>query len=197
MKKQVATWAVLMAMGFAAVGLSACSGSSGDQNASTVASGTSSASHGPRKASQRAAVTTPGAASVTGNGGMNVVSSQPDRQYLADLMQNPEFYDAFGAMAGSDKLPTWVSEGGTATPVKTVTVDGQSFLKAQACRPEGCPGAQIVLLYDKDAHTMQGVFVKDPATGVKAKVSDKAEWTWLGHPDDAVKAWLKHDLTTR
>lgn len=179
--------------------LGACSGPEDGQNAATPAAAGSSAmtSPGPRDPAQKDAVSTPEAAPVADENGMSVVDSRSGQTYLHDLMQKPEFTDAFAAMDGADKLPDWVRQGGTATPTETVDVDGKSLLAAQACKPHDCPSEQILVLYDQDADTMQGVFVRDSAPGADAGVSDQADMTWLGKPDDATRAWLKQRVTSR
>lgn len=199
MKKHVKTLSICMAMALAATALAACSSgtSSSDQDSASTAASTMTAAHGTRDPAQRAAVSAPAAAPVKNEGGMKVVGSQPDKQYLYDLMQQSAFSDAFDSMDGANTLPAWVSDGGTATPARTVTVDGQSRLLAEACKPHDCASEKIALLYDKTGHAMQGVFVRDPAPSPNAGLSDQAQFTWLGHPDDATQAWLKKALTSR
>ena len=199
MEKRARTLSTFMAIALAATALAACSGTSGDDGASSSATAVGSAmTHGPRDAAQKAAVSTSAAtASVQDHGGMKVVGNQPEREYLSDLMQNPGFADAYDDMDGTRGLPDWVRQGGTATPARTVTVGGRSLLMAQACKPHDCPGEQVVLLYDKTDTGMQGVFVRDPAPGTGAGVSDQAQFTWLGRPDEVTKAWLKKALTSR
>lgn len=200
MEKQTRTLTFFMAAALATVGLAACSGtSSGQGSASTAATAASvTMAHGTtRDPAQRAAVSTPAAAPVENQGGMKVVGSQPDRQYLYDLMQEPAFSDAFAAMDGAQSLPEWVSKGGTAVPAKEVDVDGKSRLLVQACKPHDCPAEKIVLLYDKSGQTMQGVFVHDSAPSPDAGISNQAQFTWLGKPDDATRAWLKKTLISR
>src|SRR5699024_8399582 len=112
--------------------LGACSGPAGDEGASTAATAASTpTAQPPRDPAQKAEVSTPAAAPVEGSGDMKVVHGQSDRQYLHDLMQQPDFSHAFAAMDGVDTLPAWVRKGGTATPARTVQVDGQSRLMAQ------------------------------------------------------------------
>ncbi|HET7299932.1 MAG TPA: Ivy family c-type lysozyme inhibitor [Oleiagrimonas sp.] len=193
MEKQTRTLTLFMVAALATVGLAACSGTSDQSPASTTAT----AAHGTRDPAQRAAVTTSAAAPVENHGGMKVVGSQPDRQYLHDLMQEPDFADAFASMDGAKALPAWVNEGGTAVPAKEVSVGGQSRLLAQACKPHDCPSEKIVLLYDKSGHAMQGVFVRDPAPSPDAGISGQAQYTWLGSPDETTRAWLKKTLISR
>lgn len=123
-------------------------------------------------------------------------ASQSNSQYLYNLMQQPAYAAAFTSMDGSSQLPGWVRTGGTSIPTRTVQIDGQSYLAAQACKPHACAGQQVILLYNKADSTMRGVFVNDPAPTPNVGISDQAELTLLGHPDAAVKAWLKHELTT-
>ncbi len=188
----------------ATLALGACSPQPGDQPQDAmgpVPSGSSTApSEGPRDPARKDAVTTPQAAPVPSENGMSVVDSQSarsDQTYLHDLMQKPAFADAFHAMSGTDKLPDWVQQGGTATPAETVQVNGKPLLAAQACKPHDCPSEQILVLYDQDGGSMQGVFVRNPAAGPDAGADDQAEMTWLGDPDDATKAWLKQQVTSR
>src|SRR5699024_3355115 len=162
--------------------LAACSGQSGQEGVAPSASSAAVAAstaveHGPRDPAQRAAVSTPAATATTPDSdGMKVTGSEPSRQYLHDLMQQPDFAVAFASMDGADKLPSWVSKGGTSTPAKRVVVDSQSLLEAQACKPHDCPSQKIVLLYDDENHGMQGVLVSDPSPGVDAGISDQAEF---------------------
>lgn len=198
MEKQTRTLTLFIAAALVAAGLVACSGTSDQNSASAAATATSaSMAHGARDPAQRAAVSTPAAAPVENQGGMKVVDSQPDKQYLYDLMQQSAFFDAFESMDGAKTLPAWVSDGGTATPARMVTVDGKSQLFAEACKPHDCPSEKIVLLYDKASHVMQGVFVSDPAPSADAGLGDQAQFVWLGKPDDATRAWLKKTLISR
>ncbi len=188
----------------ASLALGACSSSdqSGTQDtmAPTPSASTVQPNDGPRDPAQRDAVSTPEAEATPSDNGMSVVDGQDgetDRTYLHDLLQKPAFAKAMQDMDGADKLPDWVADGGTATPAEMVEVGGKSLLAAQACKPHECPSEQVLVLYDQDAGTMQGVFVHDPSPGVDAGVSDQADMTWLGKPDDAVKTWLKQQVASR
>ena len=120
-----------------------------------------------------------------------------DEVYLRDLLQEPEFSEAFGSMEGSSDLPDWVEDGGTATPVETVEVGGDLYLAAQACKPHDCPSERIFVLYERSSNTAQGVYITDAAEDhADANVSDEAEYHWLGEPDDLTKAWIKKQLTS-
>ncbi|HEX7340019.1 MAG TPA: Ivy family c-type lysozyme inhibitor [Rhodanobacteraceae bacterium] len=191
MKQRCVMFSMMLMVAAATLVLGACS----TQDQSTPASATTATA--VRQASQKASVTTPLAAPQANHGGMQVVASRPDKQYLHDLMGDSGFAQAFAAMQGSGSLPAWVRQGGTATPAQKVTVDGRQQLLAQACKPHDCPSEQIVLLYDKAGNAMQGVFVRDPSPTADARVSSEAQFTWLGQPDAATQAWLKHDLTSR
>src|SRR6185312_12995859 len=82
--------------------------------------------------------------------------------YLYDLLQRPDFTKTLEALPDAQALPAWVRQGGTATPARTVQVDGKAMLLATACKPHDCPTERVALLYDAQDHAMWGLFAQRP-----------------------------------
>lgn len=116
--------------------------------------------------------------------------------YLFDLQRRPDFSLAFAAMTGASQLPEWTTQGGTATPVQQVNVEGEDLWLASACKPHDCADERILVLYDEHSHAMTGVFAKRRASTPDGDGSDAShdELTWLGAPDDATKQFLQRRL---
>lgn len=116
--------------------------------------------------------------------------------YLSDLQRRPDFSLAFAAMAGASQLPGWTAQGGTATPVQRVNVEGEDVWLASACKPHDCPDERILVLYDEHSHAMTGVFARRKPNAPDVDSNDAAndELTWLGAPDDATKQFLQRRL---
>ena len=115
--------------------------------------------------------------------------------YLFDLLQRPDFMKTLDALHGAQALPDWVRQGGTATPVQTVQVDGKSMQLATACKPHDCPTERVALLYDAQDHAMWGLFAQRPenlAPAVDPDDSSQDKLTWLGDPDKP-RQQLLHD----
>jgi hypothetical protein len=194
MRKQLGTVITLVALTLTAMALMACSGTSGQEGISGTAGAASTPGpigHGASGPPNKGKAAAPGTSSLTASGTTPAAASSSSQRYLYNLMREPRFAEAFSAMQGTDQLPDWVRQGGTATPAKSVNVAGKSYLLARACKPHDCPSEMVALLYDKADHTMQGVFVRDPSPGPDVGVSQDAEFTWLGKPSAAAKTWLK------
>ena len=115
--------------------------------------------------------------------------------YLYDLLQRPDFTRTLDALPEAQALPAWVRKGGTATPARTVQVDGKAMLLATACKPHDCPTERVALLYDAQDHAMWGLFAQRPenlAPAVDPDDSSQDQLTWLGRPD-APRRQLLHD----
>lgn len=124
------------------------------------------------------------------------LASSSEPLYLSDLQRRPDFSLAFAAMAGASQLPEWTAQGGTATPVQQVSVEGEDVWLASACKPHDCPDERILVLYDEHTHAMTGVFARRRPGTPDADSNDAAndELTWLGAPDDATKQFLQRRL---
>ena len=120
--------------------------------------------------------------------------------YLFDLLQRPDFVKALDALRGVQDLPDWVRQGGTATPVQVVQVDGRPMQLATACKPHDCPTERVALLYDAQDHAMWGLFAQRPedlAPAVDPDDSSQDQLTWLGTPDERRKQLLHDALYMR
>lgn len=120
--------------------------------------------------------------------------------YLFDLMAQPPFAAALRALPQSAALPKWVWQGGTATPARTLQVDGTPMLLASACKPHACPLERIALLYDATHHAMSGLYATRPeAIAALADPDDDSRdaLTWLGSPDAAQREVLHAALYSR
>lgn len=120
--------------------------------------------------------------------------------YLFDLLQRQDFTKTLDALPGARALPAWVRQGGTATPVQTVQLDGRDMLLATACKPHDCPTERVALLYDAQGHAMWGLFAQrpenlppavDPADGSQDRL------TWLGEPIPDRRKLLRDALYAR
>jgi len=120
--------------------------------------------------------------------------------YLYDLLQRPDFTKTLEALRDAQALPAWVRQGGTATPARTVQVDGKAMLLATACKPHDCPTERVALLYDAQDHAMWGLFAQRPenlAPAVDPDDSSQDKLTWLGQPDQPRRQLLHDALYVR
>jgi hypothetical protein len=120
--------------------------------------------------------------------------------YLYDLLQRPDFTKTLDALPDAQVLPAWVRQGGTATPARTVQVDGKAMLLATACKPHDCPTERVALLYDAQDHAMWGLFAQRPENltpAVDPDDSSQDKLTWLGQPDQPRRQLLHDALYVR
>ncbi|WP_266159332.1 Ivy family c-type lysozyme inhibitor [Dyella silvatica] len=119
--------------------------------------------------------------------------------YFDDLLKRSDFSKAFASLSGVAALPVWARQGGTATPVQTVQVEGKSMLLAAACKPHDCPAERILVLYDEHSQSIWAVFAHhpqglSPATNPYDPANDQL--TWLGAPSDDIKQLLQEKLNS-
>ena len=168
------------------------------QGSQTPAAPASSASSPGKPATQ---ATPAGAATTAGNGAtMAVATPTAVPIYLHDLLQHPDFTKTLDALHDAQALPAWVRQGGTATPARTVQVDGKAMLLATACKPHDCPTERVALLYDAQDHAMWGLFAQRPenlAPAVDPDDSSQDKLTWLGQPDQPRRQLLHDALYVR
>lgn len=110
--------------------------------------------------------------------------------YLSDLLKRPDFAAAFETLAGARELPAWTRDGGTATPVRKITLDGRTLLVTHGCKPHDCAGERLVLAYDEQGHALWGVFARARREQPDADESND-ELSWLGEPGAELKAALQ------
>lgn len=140
-----------------------------------------------------------GAATIADNGAATAIPGATPI-YLYDLLQRPDFMQTLDALHDVQALPAWVHQGGTATPVQTVQVDGKAMLLATACKPHDCPTERVALLYDAQDHAMWGLFAQRPENltpAVDPDDSSQDKLTWLGQPDKPRQLLLHNALYVR
>ncbi|MEW9623520.1 Ivy family c-type lysozyme inhibitor [Rhodanobacter geophilus] len=177
----------------AALGCAACS--PGAQEPATPASSASSPGLPATQALPAGAMTTAGPAAAT-----TVAKPVASPIYLFDLLQRADFRQALDALPGAQALPAWVRQGGTATPVRIVRLDGKPMLLATACKPHDCPTERVALLYDAQDHAMWGLFAQRPENltpAVDPDDSSQDKLNWLGGPDQARQRLLHDALYVR
>jgi hypothetical protein len=114
--------------------------------------------------------------------GLSPASAQePQGPYLPDLMKQPAYLAAWKGMVAGENLPAWVNtftktQNAVAAPVKTISVAGQAHTLGWICEPHNCGGNEVYALFAPEARQAWALLIVD----------DKR--TWLGKPDDAVKA---------
>lgn len=111
--------------------------------------------------------------------------------YTADLLASPDFQSPWQqATQGVKGLPKWVRTGnGTSTPLAPVA--GTPYQGGSVCKPHDCSNHYVQLLADTQAKRVWGVLVDLPDTEAARDTPSKfARYTWLGEPDEAMKAAL-------
>ncbi len=101
-----------------------------------------------------------------------------DNVDISSLAANKETKAAFKQMLGKQKLPKWVTQGGTTSQNKTVEIAGSQFLVLNACKPHDCASQRIAVLYSPSTHKMSGVFSSVEEKNASEKL------LWLNIPDD-------------
>lgn len=86
--------------------------------------------------------------------------------------------EAFKAMVGSQKLPAWVTQGGTTSPNQNVVIDGHKYVVLNSCKPHDCSAQSIAVLYSPESKVLAGVFSEVDEQSVHQKL------TWLNISDN-------------
>ncbi|MBS0849859.1 Ivy family C-type lysozyme inhibitor [Citrobacter sp. JGM124] len=86
--------------------------------------------------------------------------------------------DAFKTMVGSQKLPEWVTQGGTTSPNQDVVIDGHKYVVLNSCKPHDCSAQSIAVLYSPESRSLAGVFSELDEQAVNQKL------TWLNISDN-------------
>lgn len=85
---------------------------------------------------------------------------------------------AFKTMVGDQKLPQWVTQGGTTSQNQDVIIDGKKYIVLNSCKPHDCAAENIAVLYSPESNTLAGVFSQLDEQAVHQKL------TWLNISDD-------------
>lgn len=97
---------------------------------------------------------------------------------ISSLAKGDTTKAAFNQMVKGHKLPAWVSNGGTFSPAKTVTLGDESWQVLSACKPHDCGAERVAVLWSEKSHQMSGVF-----STVDEKNSQE-KLTWLNVSDE-------------
>lgn len=168
----------------------ACAACSPSQNPSPQPTPTTSVQPSmsvPTPSGSAIPMTAPGSA---GSSDLADVAPPTNGPTLGRLLQRPAFAKAFESMDGASKLPSWVRQGGVATPSRRMQVDGKTMWLADACESSQCDTGELWLLVDPDSHTTQGLF--EEQTGDTDAAAGKL--IWLGSPDATVRTFLKEHI---
>ena len=114
---------------------------------------------------------------------MTLAGSAPaDGAYLFDLLKQPTYRAAWTAMFKGEKgIDPWIATfartyDGVATASSEVTVNGQSNLVAEVCKPHDCGGNRLYVLFAPGARQAWGLLVVDGASP-----------RWFGKPGAAIR----------
>lgn len=97
---------------------------------------------------------------------------------ISSLAKGDTTKAAFNQMVKGHKLPAWVSNGGTFSPAKTVTLGDEPWQVLSACKPHDCGAERVAVLWSEKSHQMSGVF-----STVDEKNSQE-KLTWLNVSDE-------------
>lgn len=85
---------------------------------------------------------------------------------VRDLVLNKESSILFKNMIKKEKLPNWVTQGGTNSASKNVEIAGNNYIVFNACKPHDCMSQRIAVMYSPTTKAMSSVFshVNDKAS---------------------------------
>ncbi|ANI31859.1 C-lysozyme inhibitor [Yersinia entomophaga] len=101
-----------------------------------------------------------------------------DELTYSKLMMNPDIKTEFKKMIGKQKLPKWVTEGGTYSPGYNVEIGGNKYVVMTSCKPHDCASQRIAVLYSPESKRLAGVF----STTDEMETNQKLQW--LSIPDE-------------
>lgn len=97
---------------------------------------------------------------------------------VSSLATDKATAEAFKTMVGSQKLPQWITQGGTTSQNQDVVIDGKKYIVLNSCKPHDCAAENIAVLYSPASKTLAGVFSTLDEQSVHQKL------TWLNISDD-------------
>ncbi|WP_241613707.1 Ivy family C-type lysozyme inhibitor [Rosenbergiella epipactidis] len=84
----------------------------------------------------------------------------------------------FQKIVANHHLPKWVTQVGTGSQGKKVSIAGKQYLLFTSCKPHDCGAQRIAVLYAPETKKIAGVF-----SSVEEKTGDE-KLQWLNIPDD-------------
>lgn len=97
---------------------------------------------------------------------------------VSSLATDKATAEAFKTMVGDQKLPEWVTQGGTSSQNQDVVIGGKKYIVLNSCKPHDCAAENIAVLYSAESKTLAGVFSTLDPQAVQQKL------TWLNVSDD-------------
>lgn len=97
---------------------------------------------------------------------------------ISHLAADKATAEAFKTMVSHQKLPQWVTQGGTMSQNKDVIIGGKKYIVLNSCKPHDCAAENIAILYSPESKTLAGVF------STLDEQSVHQELTWLNISDD-------------
>lgn len=96
---------------------------------------------------------------------------------ISSLSTDKATATAFKNMVGDQKLPQWVTQGGTSSPNQDVVIGGKQYIVLTSCKPHDCPAERIAVLYSPESDTFAGVWSELNEQATQQKL------TWLNISD--------------
>ncbi|ELZ1652374.1 Ivy family C-type lysozyme inhibitor [Cronobacter sakazakii] len=84
----------------------------------------------------------------------------------------------FQKMLTGRHLPSWIAQGGTTSPAKSVKIADKEYLVLTACKPHDCATQRIAVIYSPTTKKMAGVISTVDEQGENEKLQ------WLNIPDE-------------
>lgn len=110
--------------------------------------------------------------------GLTTSAYAQDELTISKLAADQDTKAEFQKMAVNQRLPKWVTQGGTDSQGQKVNIAGKQYLVLNSCKPHDCGSQRIAVLYATATKKIAGVFSSvDEKTG-----NEKLQW--LNIPDD-------------
>lgn len=100
-----------------------------------------------------------------------------DELTISSLASDKSTQETFNTMVNKQKLPDWVTLGGTDTPAVKVNIGGREYLVLRSCKPHDCGAESIAIIFSPESKVMAGVLSTMDADAVNQKL------LWLNIPD--------------
>ncbi|MTB67154.1 C-lysozyme inhibitor [Providencia sp. wls1943] len=97
---------------------------------------------------------------------------------ISKLASDANTKTALQQVVKNNDLPSWILTGGTESPSNTVTLNGNKYQVATACKPHNCPAERIAIMYSKEKNVMAGVFSSND------KKNNTEDLLWFNITDD-------------
>ena len=101
---------------------------------------------------------------------------------LYDQVDKPAYKPAYTALLGTmDRVPRWVSRGGTASPGRVVTIAGAQYESYSHCKPHDCGDNMMYVLFSRDLKHAWALMVRNGRA------------RYFGNPNADQTAFLKRE----